>query len=260
MTVAPALFRLTRLDSSILGFLTIFLPVFVRTGDAVAGLRLATPLLFIYMSAFVVNDIDDLERDRTNHPDRPLQAAHLNPRVAVAVFFICLGGALFSTRAFVTSDLAFWYYAMIVLAISYSYVVEWLPAFKAPYVAASTSIPVFVVANLFRADQRLLSVGYSMFLIMLGRELCMDIHDRPGDPVSFVSRIPALEAALAAFGLQAAGLAVLGFQFHERNLLPLVLMATILTASSISWFVLARQGISIRLMKGQFAVGLWLLV
>src|SRR6266481_2021310 len=109
-----------------MGFLCLFIPIYVRTKDLAVSLGRAIPLLFICMCTFIANDLDDLERDQTNHPDRPLPARHLNPTVAAGLYFICLALSLFFTRHFADQRTAFWYYVLLTLSISYGYVVECL--------------------------------------------------------------------------------------------------------------------------------------
>jgi len=104
------------------------------------------PLLFTCVCTFIGNDLDDVERDRVNHPERPLPAGELSAAVAGIMYFTCLSLALFSTRHYVTPGIAFWYYGLIAISISYGYVVECFPSLKAPYVAVVSSIPVLIVA------------------------------------------------------------------------------------------------------------------
>lgn len=95
------------MDSSVLAFLAIFLPLLVRTGNLAQSLGRAIPLLFVYMCAFIANDLDDVEKDRVNHPERSLPAGYVTPAVAAILYFACLALALFSTRHYVTPGLAF---------------------------------------------------------------------------------------------------------------------------------------------------------
>src|SRR5947209_639737 len=137
--------QITRLDSSLLGFLAIFLPFFIRTGDWGLSLCRAIPLLFICICTFIANDLDDAEKDQINHPERPLPARRLTPTFAAILYFIFLGAALFSTQRYVPERIAFWYYALMVLSISYGYIVDCLPGFKALYVATVISVPVLIL-------------------------------------------------------------------------------------------------------------------
>jgi geranylgeranylglycerol-phosphate geranylgeranyltransferase len=258
--ILRAILRLTRLDSSLLGFLTLFVPLLVRTHDLSFSLGMAIPLLFICMCTFVANDLDDLERDEINHPDRPLPMHTMGPTAAVVVYFSLLAAALFSTRHFVEARTAFWYYALITLSLSYGYVVEFAGGIKSLYVSAVMSIPVVVLARLFPAEPRLYLMAGAVFLLALGRELCMDIRDRSGDDSSFMHRLRPKPLAVAAFGLQAAGLSLLVAQARSAGaVLAIILMALLVLLAGASWFRLGNERYAITAMKLQFFVGLYLL-
>ena len=119
MQILRAILRLTRLDSSLLALLAVFLPLWVRTGNLAQSLGRALPLLFSFMCTFIANDLDDVEKDRVNHPDRPLPARQITPALAAVLYFTCLALALFSTRCYVSPGIAFLYYSLIALLISY---------------------------------------------------------------------------------------------------------------------------------------------
>jgi len=221
----------------------------------------ATPLLFISMCAFIANDLDDQETDRVNHPNRPLAAGLLNPSIAAVLYFICLGAALFSIRYQVESRIAFWYYALVIACISYSYIVEWVPILKAPYVAAASSVPILIVAASFPAEPRLRAVAMATSLFVLGREVCMDITDRTGDVASLLHNVSPIPLAIAAFLLQTAG--VLLLRTYIRTVLDaadIIAIACVLLLSGIAWFNFRRERIAIALMKLPLLLGLYLLV
>jgi geranylgeranylglycerol-phosphate geranylgeranyltransferase len=217
-------------------------------------------LLFICVCTFIANDLDDVERDRVNHPDRPLPAHQLTTTIAVILYFAFLGLALFSTRYFIGPRIAFWYYALIALSISYGYVVDCLPSFKGSYVAVASSAPVLIVMAFYPDETRLYIVAGSVFLLTLGRELCMNIKDRAGDAISFMNTLRPRPLAFAAFSLQTMGLMLLAIQ--TRNLggvADLLAMTFLLGLSAFYWFKLARYKVAIILMKLQFFVGLYFL-
>lgn len=174
-----ALLQISRIDSAIIGSLGIFVPNYFRTRDASLSLGRAVPVLFICMCAFIANDLDDLERDKVNHPKRPLPTGRLTTTVAAGSYFICLGVSLLTIRHFIDPRTAFWYYALMAMCISYTYVVEWIPLLKAPYVAAAISLPVVIVVGCFPQEKRLYLVATSAFFLGLARELCMDIDAGP---------------------------------------------------------------------------------
>ena len=176
------------------------------------------------------------------------------------LYFICLGVALFLTKYFVDQRIAFWYYVLMTMSVSYNLVVEFLPSVKALYVAAAISAPILIVAKSYPDEKRLLLVAFAAFFVALGRELCMDIEDRNGDVSSLIHRIPSHPLAIAAFIAQSVGLTLLLIQVRSQSdLLVAILMALGLTISGFFWFGLTKHKAAIRLMKLQFLVGLYFL-
>jgi geranylgeranylglycerol-phosphate geranylgeranyltransferase len=246
---------------SLLGFVAIFLPLLVRTNDLRMSFGRAIPLLFICVCTFIANDLDDVERDRVNHPERPLPAGHIAPAVAGIIYFTSLFLALFSTKYYVTQGIAFWYYGLVTISISYGYIIECFPSIKALYVAAASSVPILIVAAWYPNDARLYVLASSVFLVSLGREICMDITDRVGDPISFMHRFKPRPLALVAFCLEAIGLLLLVVQVRKlRDIVALLGTMVLLALAAIYWFKLASYDRASFLMKMQLVVGLYFLV
>lgn len=260
MSTLRAILQLTRADSSLMAFLCLFIPIYARTSNLGISIGRAIPLLFICMCTFIANDLSDLERDEVNHPGRPLPSRRLVPATAAITYFGFLAIALFLTRYFVEQHIAFWYYALMTLSISYSYIVEWLPTIKAPYVAAAISIPVCIVAASYPEEKRLQILVVAGFLFALGRELCMDIADRAGDIKSPIHRIPAEPVAIAAFIVQIIGIGMLIVQIRQPlDVIAVVFMAVVLATCGVFWFSLKNLKTANRLMKLQLLVGLYFL-
>ncbi|HXD33231.1 MAG TPA: UbiA family prenyltransferase [Pyrinomonadaceae bacterium] len=221
----------------------------------------ALPLLFICMCTFVANDLDDLEKDQINHPDRPLPARQLTVEIAAVLYFVVLAAALFSTRHFVTQGIAFWYYGLMTLSISYGYVVECLPSFKTVYVAIASSIPVLIVATTYPDEPQLRIAAGCVFLFTLGREICGDILDRDGDAESFLHRFRPPHVALFAFLVEILGLVLLAMLIrHTEDVIVLAAMALLLAISGVYWFRLGRGRLATFLLKIQLFVGLYFLL
>lgn len=258
MPLLRALLRLTRLDSSVLALLALFIPLWARTGNPRESFLKALPLLFAFMCTFIANDLEDIEKDQINHPDRPLPAGHLTPASAAVLYFAFLGLALFSTRYFVSPGIAFIYYLLIALLISYGHVVEWLPGLKSPYVASVITIPIFIVATLYPTETELYRVALAAFLLVVGREICMDVRDRPGDTINFMHSFRPTPLVALAVGVQLIGLVVLGTLVRNKTDLSVVLgMSFLLSVSGILWFVSSKYREAIFLMKLQWLLGLY---
>jgi len=260
MLIARSLLKLTRLDSSLLVALAVFIPLFSRTKDLGLSLSKAAPLLFIGMCTFIANDLDDIEKDRINHPERPLPSGSINPAFAAVLYFCCLAAALFTAKFYLQPKVAFLYYLLLMVSISYRYVVDWFPGFKSPYVAGATSIPVLIVAISYPEEARLYLVSISVFFFVLGRELCMDLIDRAGDVVSFMHKIEVRHIEIAAIVAQLIGLLLLAVQVDKLlDVVDVLLIATLLALSGRYWFKLARYKTAIVMMKLQLFVGLYFL-
>jgi 4-hydroxybenzoate polyprenyltransferase len=256
-----ALVRLTRLSSSLLCALPVFVAFMGRTKSFTLSLGNAMPLLFIGMCTFIANDLEDLEKDRLIHPERPLPARNLTPEFAAILYFISLGVALFSTRYFVAQDIAFWYYGLAVLSISYVYVVDGLPSLKTVYVAVASSIPVLIIARWFPEEPRLYVIAVAVFLFTLGREICGDIQDRAGDAPCYIHRFKPSSLAVVAFSLSAVGIVLLAFEVRRPGeIADLVAMTLILAMAALYWFKFGQHRRATLLMKVQLFVGLYLLV
>lgn len=260
MPILHAILRLIRLDGSLLIFFSIFIPLLARTKELSESLGRAIPFLFTAMCTFVANDLDDLERDKVNHPERPLPAGKVTVAFAVVLYFTCLALALFSTKYYVEQGVDFWYYGLISLSISYVYIVNGLPGLKTLYVATALTIPILMMATLYPDEPRLYVLAGAGFLTILGREICMDIQDRAGDVVSFMHRIHPKPLAIVAFSLQTVGLLLVTTQIRGlADTIAVLAMITVYVVSCLCWFKLGREKLAILLMKIQFFVGLFLL-
>lgn len=260
MLLLRTFLRLTRFDTSGLAFLAIFIPFWVRTGNVSQSFERAIPLLFIYICAFIANDLDDVEKDLINHPDRPLPTGNITQAVAAVLYFTFLGFALLSTWHYVTQGVAFFYYALLALHISYGYLVESLPGWKAPYVGAMNTLPILIVATQYAEESKLFVAAGAIFFLVLGREILMDIKDRPGDASSYVHRFDSANLAILGFSLQVIGLICLGSQMRRRgDAIALLGMILLLSLSVLYWFKFSKYRVAIIVMKFQWFAGLYFL-
>jgi len=214
------------------------------------------------MCTFIINDLNDREKDAINHPERPLPSGVVTPVYVVGLYYLCLAMALLSVRIAITGDdAAFWYYTLLTMVISYDYIVEYVPAAKAAYVAAATSIPIVILVTFFPGEADLYLVAAAVFVFMLGRELCMDIRDRTGDPISFLHNIEPLRIARFAFSLQSIGLMLVSFRVvNVVSLAAIMVMCILLAVAYISWFDLHYRRLATGLMKAVVFLGLCFLV
>jgi geranylgeranylglycerol-phosphate geranylgeranyltransferase len=256
-----AVTQLVRPYSSLPAFLAICLALLSRTHDLTLSLKKSIPMLFVGMCTFIANDLDDIEKDRINHPDRPMPSGEIKPAIATICYFISLAASLFTIRFYIGSTpVSFLYYVLLSLCISYRYIVEYLPGVKPAYVAAAASVPILIVVTYYPRENGLYSLTVAVFLFVLGRELCEDLLDRPGDPVSFIHSLAPRRVATIALLCQAAGLFLLSFQARGwMEVIDLFVILVVLTLSYICWFRLRRFTTATALMKGILFLGLYFL-
>lgn len=260
MQTVRALVEIVRLDSALLGWLSIFVPLFSRTGDLGHSAGQAVPVFLICISTFIANDLDDVSRDAINHPTRPLPSGRVSPELATVVFFGSLVAALFSTKHLIDVRLSFWYYGLTVASVTYGYVVDSLPPLKVLYVAACAAVPVVIVSRVFPDEGDLLIVALALFLATAGREACMDIRDRLGDNPSVMHRLNAHRVAAVALAAQFLALIMLAtICSTPLQVGALAAMAATLGAAAWCW-CRGRRRTAIALMKTQIALGLAFLV
>lgn len=256
-----AILKLLRADGTAVACLAIFLPSYVRTSNFVLSSQRALPILFIVGCTYIANDLDDIDKDRVNHPRRPLASGRLTPVLAAVLYFMFLVGALFTTRYCIPAPVAFFYYAMMIVSISYGYLVEWLPSFKAVYVAIAEIFPSLILLNFYPGEARLQAVTAAIFFHAVGREVCKDIQDRPGDASSFMRELN--PRALSAFAFLFQGLALLILALLSRTVtdsVVLLLMTGAVALAARAWFVHAVPSRSLMLLKLELVAGLYFLV
>jgi 4-hydroxybenzoate polyprenyltransferase len=219
-------------------------------------------MLLIGVCAFVANDLDDIEADCINHPERPLPSKNVSPLFAAGIYFVCLAAALLTTRVFVPSRVAFLYYVTVTLTISYRYVVAFVPNVKALYSAGTIAVPARIVADFNGREPRLYIVVIAVFAFALGRELCMDVVDRAGDRMSLMHRFKPNSIAIFAFLLQTASLLLILVSFSRFDpwaVVDLTALAALLVLAGVYWFRLDRHSTATDVMKLQLLLGLYFL-
>jgi 4-hydroxybenzoate polyprenyltransferase len=214
------------------------------------------------MCTFIVNDLDDVEKDRINHPDRPLPSGELKPAFVAVLYYCCLASTLLSIRFGIgTNPISFLYYLGLIAAISYRYVVEYLPVIKPLYVALVSTGPVILIVQYSPREPSLYAVAVAVFFFMLGRELCKDLPDRPGDPASFLHTLEPRRVALISGVCQTAGVALVSLRVETvLGFLNILLMALLVVLSYVFWLRWGRLTTALGLMKGTIFLGLFFLI
>lgn len=254
------LFRLSRIDSSALAALTIFIPVAVHSNSITKAIYYSLPIFLSSMMAFVINDVHDIERDKVNHPERILPSGELSLRSAVIIYYVILIFTLVSINQFAPFNLVFYYVTFLLLAINYNYIIDFFPLIKTVYVAIAATVPVIISQLLINFLPEFWVLPLSLFLFILSREILMDINDIKGDRYNIASIYREKYLVLTSFSLQLfSALALFCVSQTLIHRIVVFFVISIVFANYYLWKIKGKRDSSISMMKLQMAACIILL-
>ncbi|XXJ20793.1 UbiA family prenyltransferase [Desulfovibrio caledoniensis] len=250
--------KLSRIDSCLLTFLAIMAPVAYHSQDILLGVTQALPVFPIAMCGFVVNDINDIEKDVINHPERPLPRREIRVTSAVIFYFALLAISLVLIRLYISGASVFYYVAFCLGMTNYNLVVNHFPRLKNFYVVVVTMLPILIAINSSGLGYGYYLVALSLALFMMGRELLMDVHDAEGDCDNLAIAFGTKRIRGIGFGLQIISFVVLVPLAISSAMKTGILMALIAMSTffMLLWQKPKWQHPSIMLMKIQMLFGL----
>jgi geranylgeranylglycerol-phosphate geranylgeranyltransferase len=251
---------LGRTGSSALAFLTILLPTYVHSQELWLSLGLAAPIFPMSMCTFILNDINDIERDRVNHPDRPLPSESVSMHSAAVIYVVLFVLSLAAVRMLVPTPAHYVYLGGLLLALNYSTVVNNLPLLKNPYAAATATTPILIVNSGITPSPISWPIWAAVLLFIWGREALMDIQDMAGDGLTWPKVVGRDRTAYLACTLQGAAFLILSIS--ATTLPRLISLAAILTLAAIIalWWRKGSRQSAIALMKAQLVLALVFLI
>ncbi len=256
-SLVATVLKLSRASTSALAFALVFLPYYFHTGEFWPSLALAIPIFSIAMCMFILNDINDIERDRINHPRRPIPAGWITIDTAAIVYLLLFVVSLALIRVLIESNAHYIYLLGFLLAINYSTIVNNLPRLKTPYVAFTTTIPIFIVNTAAGVVVIPITIAAAIFLFVLGREILMDLQDAPGDGLTLAKSFSARTIGIVAFALQAAAMGVLGLHLsNPARMISLALILAVFAFVVARWEMAASRPFLISVMKLQLVAAL----
>jgi geranylgeranylglycerol-phosphate geranylgeranyltransferase len=260
-SAAIALAQLTRLGVSALVYLALVLPVVRTTGNLAFALTSVLPIATICMSGFAINNLYDIEKDRENHPERPLPSGKLSPTFAGAIYFLLLALSLWLVRSQANSYNIFLYLLLLVASVNYNVAISYFPYLKNLYVASAGLIPLFILSTLLPSHRFEPFALCAVFFYLLSRELFSDIRDAAGDHGTFAKIVGPEAAANTAFGLKLVSSAsLLG---NPADLIGDTLAFAIIFTDVVCIFLWKKFGNSsaaLRIMKLQAVAGMYYLI
>ena len=254
------LLKLARIDSCALTFLIVFIPVIYRTGLFLYSFILAIPIFLIAMCGFIINDINDIERDNINHPDRPLPKKAIRITTAVIAYFFLLAATLISIKLNEEKGATFYYILFLIGFINYSYIVNHFAWLKNFYVAVVGGLPLLLAISFTNLSSVYLFAVASFMFFMLGREILMDTLDVAGDNNTLPLKIGSERAIILGFGAQyLGGLSLVPLCNTSLKFLLLISVNLITFLFSILWKNKNKKWLIIKLMRLQWLPCLLLL-
>ena len=252
-----ALARLVRLDTSILTACIVFVPLGFKGYDFAIAAQRALPVLLMSMCCFVINDIHDLEKDRTNHPTRPIPTGIITEKVAMAIYLVLLFCTLLSIYAFISLNSYYIYLFSLIIFTNYNYIVSEFPYLKNFYVAFASILPVLILrpetANVTIYD--ILAVAMAFFIY--GRELLMDVQDLEGDGQTFVQKVGQTAAIRIAFFSQLLTPIILAsIALNLEQWLAVTFLFISVLVVIVLWHIRVNRLFLIHVMKVQAISGL----
>jgi geranylgeranylglycerol-phosphate geranylgeranyltransferase len=213
------------------------------------------------MCGFVINDLSDIEKDRENHPDRPLPSRAISELNASFVYFGLLAVSLTMVKLFVEPRHIYLYVLLLIALINYNYVVAYIPAAKNLYVATVGLLPILILTSLIENNHIVPLIAPPLFLFLLSREILMDVQDAKGDGRTLVKLVGPNGAENAAFGIKFMGSFGLCLAIVNRTDAILVGLVVILDVIFLLVWKLTRyRRVVIHAMKLQLLIGIYFVI
>ncbi len=201
--------QVCRVPSTTVAFLIVLIPEWIRSRDLEWSIVVSAPLALFSICIFILNDIEDFERDQVNHPRRPLPSGAVTKESAATVYLASFVSSLAVVHFLILPDLRYFYITGLAIALNYSLVVEYFPKFKTIFVSLCATFPLILLSILSMSPPKLAPIA-GAFAFILGRELLMDIRDAVGDGRTAIKLFTPGTATAIAFSLQAFALATFG--------------------------------------------------
>jgi 4-hydroxybenzoate polyprenyltransferase len=174
-----AVLTLYRWDSSF-ALAVLFLAASPQPARA-ASLAGAFAWFFAAAGAYALNDAMDVEIDRVNHAERPVPAGELSTGAAKVAAALAFVAALLA--ATLDTGLLMWILPCPAVALLFCIVVRKRSSLASNVLASAGVACIPLSAAPLRGSPGVFVVPSLAFVVMLARELQMDLRDSPGDRV-----------------------------------------------------------------------------
>jgi 4-hydroxybenzoate polyprenyltransferase len=258
-SLVAIIWKLSRAEGGFLAAALVFLPYYLHTHDVWESMVLALPIFPMTMCTFILNDINDIERDIVNHPDRPIPNGSISIGAAAGVYMLLFVLSLVLVAELIVPGVQYVYLLGFIVAINYGTIVNHIPRLKNFYVAFASLIPLAIVNA---AGNRIMipwTFSIAVFLFVLGKEMLMDVRDMAGDGPTLAKAFP-LGFSRVAFALQAAGIVALGLSARGAlHVVAVAIIVGIFAAAVVYWRLEGHRRRLLNIMKLQMVLAVLLL-
>ncbi len=174
--------RLIRIEKSLLSAISVFLPAYLKTNDLGLSLSYSIPVFTIIAVGFIINDVNDIERDQVNNPERVLPQKLVTLNFAVFLYFFLLLITLIVVKVFIPFNHIFSFLLFVTLVTNYNYVVSAFPYLKNLYVVLITGVHLSIMFLLIPFNPYFF---VCTCLNILSQEMLLDLRDLNGDGSTF---------------------------------------------------------------------------
>ncbi len=201
--------------NALMGFFATFISALVGIGfhitDYLFTVTVAGACVFLVIgSGNVINDISDIESDRTNHPDRPLPSGKIGLKGAWTYSIVLFAAAVILSSLFLPRDSPF--VVVIAIAVLISYEMKLKRTGFPGNLAISVLVGMIFVFGGFAVSTfyKMIPLFIMAFATNTAREIVKDIEDLEGDVdrQTLPKRLGIRTAGSIAAGFTLAGVAV----------------------------------------------------
>jgi len=170
--------KLIRFEKTFLSAFSVFLPAFVKTRNIGMSLTYSIPVFTIVALGFIINDINDIERDTVNNPERVLPQKLITSEFAIVAYYLLLLATLIVIKFFMPLSSVFVFMLYLVLIINYNYLVDSFPYLKNFYVLIISTVHLSIIFLLVPINW---FFAGCIILNILCQEILLDLRDLKGD-------------------------------------------------------------------------------
>src|ERR1700743_1899592 len=170
--------KLIRFTKSFLSAFSVFLPTLVKTRNLSLSLTYSISVFTIVALGFIINDVNDIERDAVNNPDRVLPQKLITSEFAITIYYLMLLATLIVIKFFMPLNSVFVFMLYLVLIINYNYLVDSFPYLKNFYVLVISVVHLSIIFLLIPVNW---FFGGCIILNILCQEILLDLRDLRGD-------------------------------------------------------------------------------